>query len=121
MSSSQAAWSTATNPTSGAADPQAAQPPGDTSVVHVVDPAAGKVVHTIQVPGRLVGTAACDPSARAVYLDVLRGPTPGVRALDTESLALGDPIPAQDAAALAVDPTTGELWVAGGGTLRVLG
>ena len=39
----------------------------------MVDPAAGEVIDTM-VPGMVVWTRACDPSARTVYLNVIGGP-----------------------------------------------
>jgi hypothetical protein len=96
---------------------------GDTEgAVYVVDPAAGEVIDTIVVPGMVVWTRACDPSARTVYLNVIGGPTTatGVRALDTETRQLGEPVPIEGETTLGVDPTTGMVWVAGNGAVTIL-
>ncbi|HYN57284.1 MAG TPA: hypothetical protein VES03_08820 [Motilibacterales bacterium] len=88
--------------------------------VFVVDPGGGAVVDTVAVPGMVVWSRACDPAAGAVYLSVIGGPATGVRALDTETLKLGDTIPIEGDTTLAVDPTTGRVWVAGNGIAAIL-
>lgn len=88
--------------------------------VYVVDPEAGEVVDRIDVPGMVVWSWACDPAAGSVYLSAIGGPESGVRALDTATLQLGDPIPFAGGPALTVDPTTGAVWVAGGGAAAIL-
>ena len=94
---------------------------GDTEgAVYVVDPAAGEVIDTIVVPGMVVWTRACDPSARTVYLNVIGGPATGVRALDTETHELGDPVPIEGETTLGIDLTTGTVWVAGNGGVTIL-
>ena len=60
------------------------------------------------------------PAAGVVYLSVIGGPAPGVRALDTGTRELGDPIAFEGESTLAVDPTTGEVWVAGTGKAAIL-
>jgi hypothetical protein len=93
---------------------------GGGGTVYVVDPDAGEVLDTIDVPGSVVRSWAGDPAAGVVYLTVEMGPAPGVRALDTESLELGDPIPIEGQTPLAVDPNTGTVWVAGGGAVTIV-
>lgn len=94
---------------------------GDTEgAVYVVDPAAGEVIDTIVVPGKVVWTRACDPSARTVYLNVIGGPATGVRALDTETHELGDPVPIAGETTLGIDLTTGTVWIAGNGAVTIL-
>lgn len=94
---------------------------GDTEgAVYVVDPAAGEVIDRIVVPGMVVWTRACDPSARTVYLNVIGGPATGVRALDTETHELGDPVPIEGETTLGIDLTTGTVWVAGNGAVTIL-
>lgn len=94
---------------------------GDTEgAIYVVDPAAGEVIDTIVVPGMVVRTRACDPSARTVYLNIIGGPATGVRALDTETHELGDPVPIEGETTLGIDLTTGTVWVAGNGGVTIL-
>ncbi len=94
---------------------------GDTAgAVYVVDPGAGEVIDTIVVPGMVVWTRACDPGARTVYLNVIGGPAAGVRALDTETHELGDPVPIEGETTLGIDLTTGTVWVAGDGAVTIL-
>ena len=88
--------------------------------VFVVDPEVGEVVDTVDVPGMVVWSWACDPAAGTVYLSVIGGPASGVRALDTGTRELGDPIAFEGESTLAVDPTTGEVWVAGTGKAAIL-
>jgi DNA-binding beta-propeller fold protein YncE len=93
---------------------------GAGGTVYVVDPEAGAVLDTIDVPGSVVRSWAGDPAAGAVYLTIEMGPAPGVLALNTESLELGDPIPIEGQTPLGVDPNTGTVWVAGGGAVTIL-
>jgi topoisomerase IA-like protein len=43
-----------------------------------------------------------------------------VRALDTETRQLGEPVPIEGETTLGVDPTTGMVWVAGNGAVTIL-
>jgi DNA-binding beta-propeller fold protein YncE len=99
-----------------------------TSVLYVVDPAAGSVTQTVGVPFA-AGFPTIDLSAGVVYLPVMDMPETGVITtsvlpVDMDSLALEDPIPVSAGSAgtmqLAVDPTTGQVWVAGDGAVTVL-
>lgn len=99
-----------------------------TSALYVVDPVAGGVTRTIAVPAA-AGSPTIDLSAGAVYLPVMSMPRAGVIAtgvlpIGIDSLALDDPIPVSPGSAgtmlLAVDPTTGQVWVAADGAITVL-
>jgi hypothetical protein len=99
-----------------------------TSVLYEVDPTAGRVTRSVGVPAA-AGSPAIDPSAGVLYLPVMAMPTTGVITtgilpIGIDTLSLGDPIPAPAGSAgsmqLAVDPTTGQVWVAGDGAVTVL-
>jgi hypothetical protein len=99
-----------------------------TSVLYVVDPTAGRVTRTVGVPAA-AGFTTIDLSAEVVYLPVMDMPRTGVLTTSVlpvglDSLTLGEPIPvfagSAGAMLLALDPTTGQVWVAGEGAVTVL-
>jgi hypothetical protein len=99
-----------------------------TSVLYVVDPGAGSVTQTVGVPFA-AGSHTVDLQARVLYLPVMDMPATGViptsvLPVDIDSLTFEDPIPVPTGSAgtmqLAVDPTTGQVWVAGDGAITVL-
>jgi DNA-binding beta-propeller fold protein YncE len=99
-----------------------------TSVLYVLDPTAGRVTRTVGVPAA-AGSAAIDLSAGVFCLPVMGMPetgvvTTGVLPVGIDARAVADPIPVPAGSAgsmlLAVDPTTGQVWVAGDGALTVL-
>jgi DNA-binding beta-propeller fold protein YncE len=93
---------------------------GGSSSVYVVDPEAGEVVQTVPVPGMVVWTRACDPAAGVLYLTNIGQPATGVLALDTATRELGTVVPVEGETALAVDPASGDVWVAGNGAVTIL-
>jgi DNA-binding beta-propeller fold protein YncE len=93
---------------------------GGSSAVYVVDPEAGEVIDVIPVPGMVVWTRACDPAAGVVYLTNIGQPATGVLALDTATRELGAVLPVEGETTLAVDPGSGEVWVAGNGSVTIL-
>ncbi len=88
--------------------------------MYVVDPEAGEVVQAVPVPGMVVWTRACDPAAGVIYLTNIGQPATGVLALDTATRELGTVVPVEGETTLAVDPASGEVWVAGNGALTIL-
>ncbi len=80
-------------------------------------------------PSLAAGSPTIDLSAGVVYLPVMSMPRTGVIAtgvlpIGIDSLAQDDPIPVSPGSAgtmlLAVDPTTGQVWVAADGAVTVL-
>lgn len=99
-----------------------------TSVLYVVDPGAGRVTQSVGVPF-VAGSHTIDLSAGVVYLSVMNMPatsviTTSVLPVDIDSLTLEEPVPAPVGSTgttlLALDPITGQVWVAGGGVVTVL-
>ena len=64
--------------------------------------------------------AGVRPAAGVLYLTNIGQPATGVLALDTATRELGTVVPVEGETTLAVDPGSGEVWVAGNGALTIL-